>query len=998
MSSQSTLQFVTKTATSTSAFIDSIGVNTHLAFNSSPYANINEVSASLNYLGIHNIRDQLYTTTLATSSFNTLAAEGYKFDLEATLSKDGTVDVSKFISDLDSLASRYPGSIKAIEGPNEVNIWKVTYNGVTSIASAAEVQKQIFTAVNSDALLKDLSVYNVSIGSTDTTQFTQLGNLANSTDYANDHAYVMSTTNISSGLDYLLSFAQISAPGKPTVITEAGYTTLSGYWYNGVDEAVQAKYTLNTLMDAYQKGVSQTYLYELLDEPNLGANNPESDFGLFHADGTPKISATAIHNLTEILQDKGQSASSASGSLTYALSGTPTTSHDMVFAKSNGSVDLVLWAEPVLWNQNTHSEVQATSSPVTVTFGQTEALVKVYDPMLGTSPIATYANVSSIQVSISDHPLVIEVTPIVRAATTASLGSNTSQTYVAGVLAAETTTFAAGSTDLSDTKSYTAGVLTRETVVHADNSKDVFIYNVKNQSYVSEHDTFDANGTLTAQVRTHADGTFAYSYNLASDGTKTTDTYNAAGIITSDTILNADGSSEARSYTNGIIVNDTTKYASGTIISDSKNYTNGILTSETVKFPVGFETKIYTAGVLTRDDIVHADNSEDVYLYGIQNKDYVSGHDFYNSARVLVSSVRTHTDGSLAYTYNLGADGSKTTDQYDSTGHLVSDNVIYADGSSDTKTYANGVETRESITFARGAADLSELKVYSAGVLTSDSIVHADKSKDVYLSNVQNKSYVAEHDVYNSAGVLTSTVRSHADGSSDYAYNLGSDGTKTTDTYDAAGVLTSDTVVHTNGSSDVKTYTNGALTSDIIKYAAGSADFSDSKTFASGVLVKETVVHADKSKDGYDWSITGKSYVADHFIYNSAGTLVTSDLTNTDGSHAQQAYVSGASLTSTTAVADTLTAASVGGDSFIFRPNSGNDTIVGFHAGNAANHDTIMIDHSLVSDFSHLAMQQVGRDTLITLDAHDSILVKNVAPTALTSADFQFFAHHDLVV
>ena len=73
--------------------------------------------------------------------------------------------------------------------------------------------------------------------------------------------------------------------------------------------------------------------------------------------------------------------------------------------------------------------------------------------------------------------------------------------------------------------------------------------------------------------------------------------------------------------------------------------------------------------------------------------------------------------------------------------------------------------------------------------------------------------------------------------------------------------------------------------------------------------------------------------------------------------------------------------------------NSGNDTIVNFHAGSAANHDTVTIDSFVASDYSHLATQQVGHDTLITLDAHDSILIKNLAPAAITAADFQFVHH-----
>jgi hypothetical protein len=878
MSSQvSSPQFVTKSATSANQFIESIGVNTHLSSRGSPYANISLVKASLDYLGVDNIRDNVTTSTLGQSSFNELAAAGYKFDLVLTTASNGTVDIAGFMAALKSDLAQYQGSISAIEGPNEVNNAMISLDGTTkSIAAAAVVQQELFTAVNADAALANISIYNTTVGSTNTSQFAQLGNLSAYTDYANEHAYVMSTSNISAGLDYLLSFSAISAPGKPAVITEAGYTTLTSVWYNGVSETVQAKYTLDTLMDAYQKGVPETYLYELLDESQFGSNSSQSHFGLFHADGSPKLAATAIHNLTAILQDTGPSANTASGSLTYALSGTPTTSHDMVFAKSNGKVDLVLWAEPVLWNQSTQSSVAATPSPVTVTFAQTESLVKVYDPLLGSTPIATYANVSSIQVTLSDHPLVIEVTPVNHS--TSSAGASI-QTYAAGALASETTTFAAGSADLSDVKNYTAGALTRETVVHGDNSTDVYIYNVKNQNYVSEHDSFDATGVLTSTIRSHADGTFAYAYNTSADGTKITDQYNSAGIIVSDSVIHADGSSDVKTYSNGVIAGETIKYAAGsTASSDVLTFTNGALASELIKYTTGFadafENKTYNAGILNRDDTVHRDNSEDVY-YNVQNQTYVSGHDVYNAARILTSVTRIHTDGSPAYTYQLASDGTKTTDQYDAAGHLVSDSVVHADGSSENKTYVNG-----------------------------------------------------------------------------------------------------------------------ALTVDTVRYAAGSADISDTKAYTTSVLTNDTVVHADKSKDVYDSNIVGKSYIADHFRYDSTGKLAWSDQTNTDGSHNLTAYNSGYSLTSTMGVTDQFTSSSTGGDTFVFKPSSGNDIIVGFHAGNFANHDTIVIDSSIVNDFSHLAMQQVGHDTLLTLDAHDAILIKNVSPSALTSTDFQF-VHHD---
>jgi hypothetical protein len=729
MSSKTSLQFVTKNGTSATHFTKSLGVNIHLG--SQAYSNVAQVSSALAYLGIDIVRDNLITSTQAQNSFDVLAAAGYRFDFGLTPAPNGTVDIANFVAALKSDNAHYPGSIAAIEGPNEVNNTMISLDGTTrSIAAAAVVQKELYTAVEAASSLSGIPVYNVTIGSTNASQFAQLGNLSAYTDYANEHAYVMSTTNISVGLDYLLSFGQGVAPGKPIVITETGYTTLPSVWYDGVSETVQAKYTLDTLMEAYRKGVSQTFLYELFDESNRPANSPQSHFGLFRADKSPKLAAIAIHNLTQILHDSGASANTATGTLTYALSNAPATSHDMVFAKSNGNKDLVLWAEPVLWNQSSHSAVPATPSTVTVNFANPEGLVKVYDPLLGSAARATYANTSSIQVTISDHPVVIEI----------GLGSST----------------------LSGIPASTKAVLTSETIKHAAGPVDAL------------------------------------------------------------------------------------------------------------------EIKPHTAGALPRDPVVHSNHSQDVD--GVQNQSDVAGHDASSSPRILTSATRTHADGSLAYTYNLAADGTKTTDQHD-----------------------------------------------AAGVLQSDSVARAD------------------------------------------------------------------------GSSQTKTFVNGTLTNDVVKYAAGSADLTESKVFTAGVLTNDTVVHADKSKDIYDTNVVGKSHVADHFHFDASGSPNLWDLTNADGSHSVRVSASGASPTSTARVVDNFTVADSGGANFVFKPNFGNDTITGFHAGNAAGHDTITIDDGAVSHYSHLAFHQVNNDTLLKLGANDSILFKNVAPSALTAADFHF-VHHDWIV
>ena len=93
---------------------------------------------------------------------------------------------------------------------------------------------------------------------------------------------------------------------------------MPSYWYNGISETVQAKCTLTTLLDAYQKGVAKTYLYELIDDAAIRSTSLEAHFGLFNADGSPKLAAMAIHNLTKILSDTGSTGGPELCTIRYA--------------------------------------------------------------------------------------------------------------------------------------------------------------------------------------------------------------------------------------------------------------------------------------------------------------------------------------------------------------------------------------------------------------------------------------------------------------------------------------------------------------------------------------------------------------------------------------------------------------------------------------------------------------------------------------------------------
>ena len=372
----------------------------------SGYGNLSLVENSLAYLGILNVRDNFTTSSL--SAFAALANQGYKLDFAIP---SDAITITNFVAQMDAFNAAHPGGIKAIEGPNEVNIFPVTYNGGSSLANAAQYQQAFYSAVRADGHLNNIPVYNLSLAYLDTTQYAQVGDLSGSANYANSHAYLNNAYGPQWSLNIILPVAKLDAKSLPTVITETGYNTDPNDGYSGVNQSVQAKYTLDTLMDAYKDGVAATYLYELFDEfPDPSNTNAQNHYGIFNSDGSPKLAATAIHNLTTILADPSAPPSFTPGALNYSVSNlTAAYGNQLLLQKSSGVFDLVLWADPSVYRPSTDTEIAAPNDSVTVNFAQVEGTVTVFDPLLGTTPIASYHNVQQIQINVTDHPLVIEI-------------------------------------------------------------------------------------------------------------------------------------------------------------------------------------------------------------------------------------------------------------------------------------------------------------------------------------------------------------------------------------------------------------------------------------------------------------------------------------------------------------------------------------------------------------------------------------------------------------
>jgi Ca2+-binding RTX toxin-like protein len=386
-----------------SSFISSLGVNVHLNFSGTAYQNLSGVQNAMNFLGLNTMRDMGAQQNM--SAYDTMANAGFKFDFMAP-GGQYQLDIGTLTQRLHTFAANHPGSIVSLEGPNEINNWPVSYNGQGGNPGGAAYQQAFFNAASGDSLLNPIKMINLSIGSGAQSAYNGLGDMSHATDVGNVHVYMSNGNQPNVEMSRLISYAQGVTPGLPMSITETGYPTLASNTAQGVDEATQAKLTLNTVLDAAKLGIASTYLYELVDDPYSGGG-AWNDGGLFHADWTPKPAATALHNLTTILTTSSGAAASAAPN--YTVSGLDGYHADMAVHESNGTSDIVLWREPDIWDSNSHTAVQANTETATIQLDQAVSGYTVYDPIAGTNAIASGGAGSTIQVQMTDHPLIIEL-------------------------------------------------------------------------------------------------------------------------------------------------------------------------------------------------------------------------------------------------------------------------------------------------------------------------------------------------------------------------------------------------------------------------------------------------------------------------------------------------------------------------------------------------------------------------------------------------------------
>jgi hypothetical protein len=387
-------------ASSTKAFLDSIGVATHFGggYSNTPYRQ--KTSALIDALvqsGIRHIRDG---GTYHNDDYRKMAAAGVRINLvldpkiaiiptrDYWCDKYGNKDC---ILIADYLKSLGPGVVDTVESLNEVNGF---YKGIKWHAGkddeitdvpgdpnrwinyAVAYTKDTCTAIHRDPALASVKCLPPALTGSSPILFRD-SEFSGVADYGAIHPYPYAgnghgtpvlvydnsddyfhwTTTPAINIDEYPWWIDTmgadvrSQQGRsvPLIATETGYYTGTGP--GSIPEAVQGKYVPRTFAEYFRHAIVRTFWYELIDEAQHPVN-PEASYGLLHNDLTPKPGYLALQSLISLLKDSDGNGTEKQASLSYGITvqAAPAFTrtqyvHDLLLQKSNGTFYLLLWHE-----------------------------------------------------------------------------------------------------------------------------------------------------------------------------------------------------------------------------------------------------------------------------------------------------------------------------------------------------------------------------------------------------------------------------------------------------------------------------------------------------------------------------------------------------------------------------------------------------------------------------------------------------------------------------
>jgi hypothetical protein len=347
------------------AFVDSIGVNTHLTADLTLDGTYAVVVQRMKEIGIRHIRDGIFPKESSREY-----ADQRKFFTATGVRMDAITDcrqplgyypgsyTSPYV--IRTFDARVGGAVEMLEGPNEPDLRRVPRWPSLTIACVKE-----------NDLTKALPVPFVApaMGNAIHGDPAKLGNIAGLVDFGAIHRYFSPGWNPGwagygrdacgsiESLAWAICEAKVNSGSDHAVdVTETGYTTHGEYASHPaeVDEITDGKYLSRVLLVDSLGGIARTYIYEFHDDGHDKVPW-ENGFGLIRYDGLPKPAFNAVRSEIAVLSDPGPGFSPQP--LRYDVEARISTIEHELFQKRDGTYVLAVWNETASWNPITGRDI-----------------------------------------------------------------------------------------------------------------------------------------------------------------------------------------------------------------------------------------------------------------------------------------------------------------------------------------------------------------------------------------------------------------------------------------------------------------------------------------------------------------------------------------------------------------------------------------------------------------------------------------------------------------
>lgn len=382
---------------SADAFVDSIGVNTHLGYTDTIYREYtNIIKPRLLELGVRHIRDGTWSSDVA-AKYQDLHAHGLRVLLISNPRR--AVDQAKTLG-------RALWAIEGVNEPDKGDGWE---------AKLRAEQEALYHAVKGDPATAQVPVVVSSLANIRNSPG-KLGDLTPFLDFGNIHPYAagqMPTRHWGWGMsgDAALAEAKKVSTTKAIIATECGYhNKVDNKNHPGATEAAAAKYMPRLLLHYFSRGLVRNYIYEFADEkPDPEFKDMEQHFGLIRRDGSPKPVFLTLKNLIAILKDPGPAF--AEKSFELAVPGETKKIQQMLLQKRDGRFYLAVWQEVPSYDSARRSDIAVKPQTITLQLNEQVRGASLYVPSRSTASTPLKITASRLTLDVPDEVILVEFTP-----------------------------------------------------------------------------------------------------------------------------------------------------------------------------------------------------------------------------------------------------------------------------------------------------------------------------------------------------------------------------------------------------------------------------------------------------------------------------------------------------------------------------------------------------------------------------------------------------------